>query len=316
MTLETTKPRLIIIVGPTAVGKTALALALADHLGGEIISADSMQVYRHMDIGTAKPSPEERQQVRHHLLDVVNPDESFNAALFVDTAAPIIQALHQQSKAILVVGGTGLYVRALLGGLVAGPGADEDLRNYYRGQQETRGTGYLYQELKRIDARAAARIDPHNAVRIIRALEVMALTGDSIVDMQEQHGFLDKRYECIRIGLTLDRAALYERIDQRTQAMMDAGLIDEVRKLVDMGYGESLKPMQSLGYKHVFPYLEGHIGIDEVMQRTARDTRHYSKRQGTWFRAEPGVQWFSPNDFSEIKEYVRQFLAGGNPEIA
>jgi len=309
-------PRLIIIVGPTAVGKTDLALSLARDLGGEIISADSMQVYRHMDIGTAKPSAAQRQLVRHHLLDVVNPDEPFNAALFVEAAAPVIRSLHEQGRPILIVGGTGLYIRALLGGLFAGPAADEDLRSHYRRQKASRGPDYLYRELTRVDERAAARIDPNDSVRIIRALEVMTLTGRSIVEGQAEHGFRDRSYEYIKIGLTVDRQVLYERIDERTRRMVEEGLVDEVRHLFDLGYGEDLKPLQSMGYRHAVSHLQGRITLGEVTRMTARDTRHYAKRQGTWFRAESDVVWFFNNESERIAEYAERFLEGGNREIA
>ncbi|MDD5170050.1 MAG: tRNA (adenosine(37)-N6)-dimethylallyltransferase MiaA [Syntrophales bacterium] len=313
---ETTKPRLVIIVGPTAVGKTKLAISLASEAGGEIISADSMQVYRHMDIGTAKPSADERQSVRHHLLDVVNPDENFSAARFVETADEVIQELHKGRKPIFVVGGTGLYIRALWGGLFPGPATDEELRSFYRRQQEIYGPDHLYNELTRIDSLAAERINPHDSIRILRALEVMTLSGRSIVERQEEHGFRKRRYEYIKIGLTLDRPILYERIDGRVRNMMDAGLIDETRRLLALGYDENIRPMQSLGYRYVLAYLHGRMGVDEVIRLTARDTRRYAKRQGTWFRAETDIEWFSAIDSDMIGKSVRNFLAGVNREIA
>ena len=316
MTVDTTLPRLIVIVGPTAVGKTALALTLAEQLGGEIISADSMQVYRHMDIGTAKPAAGERARVRHHLLDVVEPDEPFNAARFVDLAAPIIRALHEKKKPILIVGGTGLYIRALLGGLFLGPAADEELRNHYRRQMDRHGREHLHRELERIDCLAARRIYPHDAVRVIRALEVMTLTGRSIVESQAEHGFLDRAYQYLKIGLTIERPALYEKIDERTRAMVEAGLGDEVRGLLALGYGEDLKPMQSMGYKHILPYLKGSIDLEEAVRLTARDTRRYAKRQQTWFGADAEVEWHTPNESGRIAEIIRHFLARDSPEFA
>ena len=309
-------PRIMIIAGPTAVGKTALALELAEDLGGEIISADSMQVYRHMNIGTAKPSLAERSRIQHHLLDVVDPDESFNAARFAATAASVIHALHAKRTPILIVGGTGLYLRALLGGLFPGPAADEDLRRYYREQQNIHGPGYLHRELARIDDLAARQLAPGDTVRIIRALEVMSLTGRSIVASQREHHFRDHHYDCLKIGLKMDRPSLYKRIEDRTQGMVNAGLVAEVRRLLAMGYGAGIKPMQSLGYKHVLSFLGGRIDLDEAIRLTARDTRRYAKRQETWFRADGEMIWYSPNESKEIRDRARRFLAGGNLETA
>ena len=309
-------PKLIVVAGPTAVGKTDLAMKLAGVIGGEIISADSMQVYRHMDIGTAKPSLQEREQIPHYLIDIVNPDEAFNAARFTESAGNVIQALHSRSTPILIVGGTGLYIRALLGGLFDGPNADDELRRTYHLQKEKFGPDYLYEMLERIDGKAAQRIDRRDTVRIIRALEVMELTGRSIVEQQEAHGFAESRYKYIKIGLFMDRSTLNERVERRTQAMFEAGLVEEVRQLIAFGYGEDLKPMQSLGYKHVVLYLKGQISLDEAIARTTRDTRRYAKRQGTWFRAETDIEWFSPNDFKKIHDMTRRFLDGGDLDFA
>jgi tRNA dimethylallyltransferase len=312
---EQPKPRLIVIAGPTAVGKTAVALELAATFGGEIINADSMQVYRHMDIGTAKPSADERRCVPHHLLDVVDPDESFNAALFTETAEPIIRSLHQIGIPIFVVGGTGLYIRALLGGLFSGPAADEGLRNTYREQLAIHGGDYLYNQLKRVDALAARRIDSHDTARIIRALEVITLTGHSIVDRQAEHAFSDRRYDYLKIGLKMDRTDLFGRIDRRTRAMVESGLVDEVRRLLQMGCREDIKPMQSMGYKHVVSHLNRDLSLDEAIGLTARDTRRYAKRQETWFRAEPDMVWVLPGDLKMIKKTIERFIRGDDPEI-
>lgn len=301
-------PKLIIIVGPTAAGKSDLAMRLAGSLGGEIISADSMQVYRHMDIGTAKPSLGERARIPHHLLDIVNPDEAFNAARFVEQADAVIQALHSRGTPALIAGGTGLYIRALLGGLFDGPDADDDLRKTYHLQREQFGPDFLYERLERIDGKAAQRIDRRDTVRIIRALEVMELTGRSIVEQQEAHGFAGNRYKYVKIGLFLDRPILNERIERRTHAMVEAGLVEEVRELLALGYGEGLKPMQSLGYKHVVQYLKGQILLEEAVELTTRDTRRYAKRQGTWFRAETDIAWYLPNEFDKINEAIQRFL--------
>ncbi|MCX5847713.1 MAG: tRNA (adenosine(37)-N6)-dimethylallyltransferase MiaA [Deltaproteobacteria bacterium] len=303
------RARLIIIVGPTAIGKTEVAISLAREWNGEIISADSMQVYRLMDIGTAKPSVEERTLVKHHLIDLVNPDAQFNAAMFIETAQKIIRELHSRRKPIFVVGGTGLYIKALLGGLFKGPDADEGLRKVYRHELKQFGKEYLYDKLKEKDKRAAATIDKNDVVRIIRALEVLELSGESIVEKQKAHKFSDNLYDCTRIGLTMDRSSLYKKIDQRTEKMIRDGLVDEVQGLLSMGYRESLKPMQSLGYKHIIKYIKGSYTLEDAVRIIKRDTRHYAKRQMTWFGADKQIAWFSPADIDAMRGHIDLFLS-------
>jgi len=302
------KPRLIVIVGPTAVGKTELAIRLAHECDGEVISADSMQVYRFMDIGTAKPTVEERSLVHHHLIDVVNPDEQFNAAIFIEMARKIIRELHSRRKPIFVVGGTGLYVRALLGGLFKGPDADQGLRKTYRQELAQFGKEYLHEKLKEKDREAARQIDKNDVVRIIRALEVMELSGESIVRKQQDHGFDDRLYECTKIGLTAERSRIYERIDQRTDNMMRGGFVEEVRNLLSMGYRETLKPMQSLGYKHMVKYIKGSYTLDDALRIIKRDTRHFAKRQMTWFSKDQEIVWLNPADMDDMRMRINTFL--------
>jgi tRNA dimethylallyltransferase len=302
------KPRLIVIVGPTAVGKTELAIKLAHEWDGEVISADSMQVYRFMDIGTAKPTVEERSLVRHHLIDVVNPDEQFNAAIFIEMARNIIGELHSRRKTILVVGGTGLYVKALLGGLFKGPDSDQGLRKAYRQELKQFGKEYLYEKLKEKDREAAARVDKNDIVRIIRALEVMELSGESIVKKQKAHRFDDRPYECVKIGLRMERSRLYERIDQRTEKMMKDGFVEEVRGLLSMGYSATLKPLQSLGYKHIVKYIKDSFPLDDALRIIKRDTRHFAKRQMTWFGKDHEIVWLSPADMDDMRMRIDKFL--------
>jgi tRNA dimethylallyltransferase len=302
------KPYLIVIVGPTGVGKTEMAVELARERNGEIISADSMQVYRFMDIGTAKPTDSQRQQVRHHLIDVVNPDEHFNAAMFREMAAGVISALVNQHKTVFVVGGTGLYIKALLGGLFAGPGGNESIRAFYRLELKRFGKAYLYEKLRKKDEQAAARIDRNDAVRIIRALEVLELSGESIVEKQKAHGFNDRLYDCIKIGLTMERPLLYKKIEERSGKMVRDGLVDEVRRLLDMGYHENLKPMRSLGYKHMCSYVKGKRSIEDALKMMQRDTKRYAKRQVTWFGADKQIVWFSPQGIEEARKYIDRFL--------
>ncbi|MBN2516328.1 MAG: tRNA (adenosine(37)-N6)-dimethylallyltransferase MiaA [Deltaproteobacteria bacterium] len=302
------KPRLIIILGPTGVGKTEMAIKLAGLFKGEVISADSMQVYRYMDIGTAKPTRDERQTIRHHLIDVVNPDEEFNAAIFNEKSAIIIERLYNAGTNIFLVGGTGLYIKTLLGGLFDGPGADKALRDSYTDDVKEHGIGYLYARLKYRDAIAAQRIHPHDRVRIVRALEVIESSGESIVTKQEEHRFGNNRYKFLKIGLNLDRRLLYDRIDKRTAKMIADGLVEEVKSLLKMGFSGLLKPMQSMCYKHIHDYIRGTHVLEEAVRLVKRDTRRYAKRQMTWFRRDNDIVWHHPHDIKAIIDEIENFL--------
>jgi len=306
--MNDSKPRLIVIVGPTAVGKTEVAVKIAREWGAEIVSADSMQVYRFMDIGTAKPNAEERSLVPHHIIDVVNPDEQFNAAIFIELANGIIKKLHDRKKPVFVVGGTGLYVKTILGGLFQGPNANEELRKLYNQELRQFGKEHLYKKLKMRDEKSASQIDKNDVVRIIRALEVLDLCGESIVEKQKVHNFGCNLYDSIKIGLTLDRSSLYEKIDQRSDKMIQDGLVGEVEGLIAAGYEETLKPMQALGYKHIVRYVKGTYSIEEAVRLIKRDTRHYAKRQMTWFGADKEIVWHCPSDVDDIRKKIGQFL--------
>ncbi len=300
-------PRIVIIAGPTAAGKSRLGLKLAQRFKGEIVSADSMQVYRHMDIGTAKPSPEERAVVRHHLIDVAEPDEEFNAAVYFDLASKTIDRLQGEGRPVFVVGGTGLYIRVLTGGLINMPGPSPDIRARLKSEMARFGKLYIYEILKDLDPASARRIHPNDSVRIIRALEALELTGESITRRQSEHGFAERRYEYLKIGLNLERAELFRRIARRCEQMMADGLVAETEKLLAMGYGEDLKPMQALGYKHIVQLLKGAVGLEEAVEKIKTDTRHYARRQLTWFGKDPEIDWRHPED-GEIEEKVAQFL--------
>ena len=300
--------RIILIVGPTCVGKTELAIKLAEKYNGEIISADSMQVYRYMDIGTAKPKAEEKGCVKHHLIDVVNPDESFNAAIYMEKSAEIIDQLEKEGKTIFVVGGTGLYIKALLGGLFRGPGADNRLRALYKAYQKRQGTIYIYDLLKERDRKSAEKIHPNDVARIIRALEFFDSTGESIIKKQEEHNFSDHRYNCIKIGLNIDRNLLYDKIDSRADNMISDGLVEEVEMLIKMGYDESVKPMQAMHYRYITDYIKGRKDKAEAIRLLKRDTRRYAKRQLTWFGRDDDIKWFLPQNSSLIKSKIDAFL--------
>jgi len=299
------KPKIVILLGPTAVGKTDLALDLASEFGGEIISADSMQVYRHLDIGTSKPSPQERERVAHHLIDVVDPDEEFSAARFRETADAVIAGLAGR-KSVFVVGGTGLYIRTLTGGLIDGP--DEGLRRGYREALEGQDSETLHGRLRQVDPAAAGRIHPRDRVRIVRALETAELTGETISEKQRRHGFRDVRYEVLKIGLYRDREELYRRIDSRAAQMVEEGLVGETEKILGMGYDEKLKPLQTLGYRYFIRYLKGGMALEEALGSMQRDTRHYARRQMTWFRGDAGIEWFHPSGVDAVKARIAEFL--------
>ncbi len=301
------KPKIVIILGPTAVGKTNLALDVATSFDGEIISADSMQVYRHLDIGTSKPTREERERVPQHLIDIVNPDEEFNAALFHGLADAVIGKL-QGKKNIVVAGGTGLYIRALTGGIISGPGPDDDLRKNYRDALEREERETLYDRLRKLDPRAAERIHPHDAVRIVRALEMAELTGEPVSEIRDRHGFREGRYEYLKIGIYRDREELYRRIDSRAVKMIEEGLVAETEKILFMGYNEKLRPLQSLGYKYIIRYIRKELTLEEALKLMQRDTRHYARRQMTWFRGEGDIEWFHPGEAGPIKARIDAFL--------
>lgn len=299
---------LIIINSPTATGKTQLAVNLALQFGGEIISADSMQVYRYLDIGTAKPTMEERKGIKHHLIDVVNPDEHFNAALFADQARAIIYGLAKQHRPVFIAGGTGLYIRALLKGMIDTPDVDENIRNHFRNLKDVHGKKYLYDLLLKRDKIAAAQINPNDSVRVIRALEVLEQTGESIAVMQKKHSFADNHYTTYKIGLRIDRQTLKRNIELRTDKMIAEGLLDEVREVLAMGYSEDLKPMQSLGYKQTIGFLNHKHDWESTVNLIKRDTWQYARRQMTWFAADKEINWFDTDDQSDIAKYINNFL--------
>ena len=302
-------PKLILISGPTCSGKSVLAVAIAKLLGGQIINADSMQVYRGMDIGTAKLPISERKGILHYLIDIVNPDQKFNAALFSSYALPIIKDLHLKKIPIIVVGGTGLYVKALLGGLFKCPPSKPELRKSLWEECENRGLSFLYQRLSRLDRKAADSIHPMDKIRIIRALEVIHLAGYPFSELARRHGFSDRRFLALNLCLNVDRQVLYKRINRRTVSMIESGFINEVEGLLRKGYSPELKPMKAIGYRHIVGYIKGRWDIDEATRLIQRDTRRYAKRQLTWFRADPDTIWvdpdYKPGIINEVLAFIR-----------
>lgn len=310
--VEQDRPQLVILLGPTGAGKSGLAIELAEEFGGEIISADSMQVYRYMDIGTAKPTADEQKRVRHHLIDLVTPDQPFHAALYRILGRKTIDQLSQNRKAIWVVGGTGLYLKTLTQGLFTSPRIDSAIRERLKRDAEEKGGDLMYQRLEQVDPETASSLHPHDLFRIVRALEVFESTGVPISFFRERHRFSEKPYRTLKIGLEMDREKLYHQIEQRVDRMIESGFLEEVKGLIEMGYGPELKPMKSLGYKQMVQFLSDEIGWAEAVRQMKRDTRHYAKRQWTWFRADPEVQWRDASVHrKKIFEEVKSFLTGG-----
>jgi tRNA dimethylallyltransferase len=302
-----TTPKVLVLCGPTAVGKTATAIAVARAIGGEIINADSVQVYRHMDIGAAKPTPEERRAVVHHMIDILDPDEPFDANRFAEMAHGIIADLHGRGIPPIVSGGTGFYIKALCQGLFQSDPVDPFIRDGLKREAEEKGLEALYRRLSQVDPETAGILHPHDRYRILRALEVHEVTGIPISRYRESHGFSSKPYEVLKVGLELERDLLYERIHQRVEAMLAEGLEQEVGRLLEKGYSRGLKSMQTIGYRHMAAWLEGEISREEMVDTLKRDTRRYAKRQLTWFRKESGVIWINVRDTEGILNRVRAF---------
>lgn len=295
---------LVIIVGPTAVGKSRVAVILARHFRGEIINADSTQVYSGFNIGTDKPDEEMRRLAPHHLLDVMPPDVQFNAADFVALATKTAAEVIARGNLPIVVGGTGLYIQALLDGLFPGPGADRNIRKELKAEVETYGIDKLYTELERIDPEYASRIGRRDKVRIIRALEVYRLTGKPISSHFQQTVSPVKEFHILKLGLFLDRKELCSRIEQRVDRMFEKGLVDEVKNLINQGIDPRCPAFKALGYRSILSYLSGDISLMQAIELTKIKTRQYAKRQMTWFRKMPGLVWFSPEEIELIKKYL------------
>ncbi len=287
--------RIVAIVGPTASGKSDVAVALADRVGGEIVSADSRQIYRHLDVGTAKPSVAERARVPHHLLDVADPDELYDVARYRREALAAVRAIAAREHPVIVCGGTGLYVRALLRGLFPAPPRDPELRARLHADEERGGPGTLHRRLAGVDPDAAAHLHPNDLLRIVRALEVEALTGRPISAWQREHRFPGGDVDALVLGCRRSRDELAARIERRCDAMLAAGLLDEIRALWARGYDPELAPLQSVGYREMGEYLRGTTEYERARAAFARATRRLAKRQRTWFRADPTTLWLHPD---------------------
>ncbi len=300
--------KIIVLLGPTGVGKTSASILLAKELNTEIISADSMQIYRHMDIGTAKPSEAERDGIIHHMIDVVEPSEAYSAGRYIDDVAPIIEGLFQKGKTPIIVGGTGLYIKAMTRGIFSGPSSDLELRDKLLAREEEE-KGSLYTQLTEIDPETANRTEPNNIRRIIRAIEVCIKSGNSLSSLQKN---LTKPlpYDFIKIGITRDREELYQMIDARVDAMFRSGLIDEVRSIMQMNPDRT--PLQAIGYKEIVQYLNQQIDLQEAERLIKRNSRRYAKRQYTWFRQEADITWTDAtgtNNGQEVFQAVKHALS-------
>ena len=295
------KTPLLVIVGPTAVGKSALALNVAGILNTDIISADSAQVYKRLNIGTAKPSLEEQKAVKHHLIDIVDPDQTYSVANYQNNTDEIIRQIRQEGKFPFVVGGTGLYIKALIDHYAFGSkGASRELRAVYEEQVCSEGLDMLYSRLKTIDPSAASKIHPNDQRRIIRALEVYTIEGKPISDQVMQTALKESPYETLIFGITREREMLYRRIEDRVDGMIQKGFLDEVRSLYKEEYSDHAPGMQVLGYKQMLAYIKGNANWEETIAEIKKQTRNLAKRQLTWFKRDKTIKWIKITDQTSL----------------
>lgn len=303
------KKPLIILTGPTAVGKTKLSIALAKAVNGEIISADSMQVYRHMDIGSAKIKQEEMQGVAHYLIDVLDPEEEFHVVKFQEMAKQAMEEIYAKGKIPILAGGTGFYIQAVVKDIDFSENTEKSqVRARLEQEAKEMGNQYLHEKLQKIDPVSAEKIHANNVKRVIRALEYFELTGEKISQHNEQEAAKESPYVYAYFVLNDEREKLYQRIDQRVDEMLREGLVDEVQKLADMGYTKNMVSMQGLGYKEILSYLDGTCSLEEAVYILKRDTRHFAKRQITWFKREPDVIWVNKPDFGYQDEKILAYM--------
>lgn len=304
--------KIVIICGPTATGKTDLAIKLAQNFNAEIVSADSMLVYKYMNIGTAKPSKKIQEKVKHFCMDLVFPDEDFTAKDFQENADKAINEIEGKGKNTIVVGGTGFYIRALVNGLFEIKGEEEKLKEIREKLQKQAENGDIFKKLEEIDPEIAKKLSPNDIYRITRALEVYYLTGKKMSELQEKHNFSEKRYDALKISLFDDRQKIYEKINARVHQMLEQGLLDEIKFLLEKGYKKDLKPLQTFGYRFFIDYLEGKTKLEDAAEMTKMETRRFCKRQFTWFRSEPEINWFNPEkDYDNIINKIKDFYEKG-----
>ena len=319
---EKQKDKLLVLCGPTAVGKTELALQIAERFTCEIISVDSMQVYRHMDIGTAKPTKAERSRIPHYLIDIVNPDEEYTLGHFVRDAEQAVQTIRSHGKNPLLVGGTGLYLKGFLNGVfttnqvvaaknsAVGNSDNNSVRHSLRARLHAEGGEVLYNELMKLDPNSAVRIHPNDTQRLLRGLEIYYASGITWSQHLAEQAIGSSRYRTFKIALTRSRKVLYERIEQRVLHMIDEGLLPEVKNLLAMGYGKNLKSMQAIGYRHMINFIENKWDWENALKLLARDTRRYAKRQYTWFKGDREIIWYDQRETDRIFQAIDLFLTG------
>lgn len=306
---DTVQRPVIILTGPTAVGKTDISIRLAEAVDGEIISADSMQVYKYMDIGTAKVLPHEMQGIPHYMIDEFEPDEEFNVFIFQKKVKEYIRDIHARGKIPILVGGTGFYIQAVLYDIAFTENPQNDrCRNRLQREAEEKGSYYLHDRLRQVDPESAKAIHKNNVKRVIRALEYYEFTGEKFSIHNERERKRTSPYDFLYVVLTMDRQLLYERIDRRVDQMMEAGLVDEVKGLLDRGYKRELVSMQGLGYKEIAAALEQECTMEEAVYRLKRDTRHFAKRQMTWFRREREVVMLDKGEHGMTEEIIKLII--------
>ena len=299
--------KVVVIAGPTASGKSELGIILARKLNGEIISADSRQIFKGMNIGTATPSEEELKEIPHHFINDFYPDEEFNASKFEISALKLIEKIFQGEKIPVVVGGSGLYVRALVDGIMDIVDADKEYREYLHSIRNEKGNEELYKLLEKTDPEAAEKMLPQNWKRVMRALEVFHLSGKSILQLQKEYK-REAKFDFILIGIDWERSVLYERIEKRVDEMINAGLVDEVKSLLNAGYSKDLNALNTVGYKEIIAYLEGEYDLNRAVELIKRNTRRFAKRQLTWFRKDERIHWFKIKNRNELKGVAEDII--------
>jgi tRNA dimethylallyltransferase len=302
-------PNVILIVGPTCSGKTYLSFKLTELIPSEIISADSRQIYKLLNIGTAKPSKEELQKFPHHLIDFLDPSENYDVSLFEKDAERIIDQIHKKNKIPIVVGGSGLFIKALIDGIFENADKDEEYRKELHQKRKEFGNEFLYEELKKVDPVSADKMLPQNWKRVMRALEVFHTTGEPIwKHHQNQSSVKEKTYNFKQFGLNWERKILYENIDNRVDKMIEQSFIDEVKNILNKGYDKNLNSLNTVGYKEIIQYLDGLISLERTIELIKRNTRHYAKRQLTWFRKDKRINWFDINDLHELNIIAEKII--------
>lgn len=301
-------PKLVIVLGPTASGKSELSYRLAMDFGFEIVSADSLLVYKYMNIGTAKPSKEMLARIPHHLIDILEPSEDFNAGKFNFKAGSTIDKLNNSNKKVLMVGGTYLYIKALTEGIIGNIETDKQYRENLKKLRYLHGNSFIYSKLKSVDPISSERINCNDYVRMERALEVYHTSGVKLSELQINHAFSERKFNILKIGLRTDKKTLDENIKSRTSKMLESGLIREVENILHKGYPKNIKPLKSIGYKEAIEYLDGRMDLNKLYEQIVKNTKRLAKKQMTWLKRDTNIKWFDvPYDYNSIKEGIDTF---------